>query len=154
MRVLLFMILFILLFFFSEEVGMQPSQKLRHGLFLVDSSAYRSNSEFAGQIDFIKSIAKRLNVSPTGTRAGVILYGDEPQLSVGLEQYKTLPEFYSLLDGLTFPRGGRALHKVNVKYTEKPFHGFKKGLIRPDANTHKQRLQFKHDNHDKNRVPD
>ena len=52
-------------------------------------------------------------MSPTGTRAGVILYGDEPQLDVGLDDYKTLPEFYSLLDDLTFQRSGRALHKVN-----------------------------------------
>lgn len=83
-------------------------------MFLVDSSAYRSISEFAGQIDFIKSIAKRLNVSPTGTRAGVILYGgDNPQLSVGLGDYSTLQEFYTLLGDLTFGRGGRELHKVN-----------------------------------------
>lgn len=87
-------------------------QKVRHGLFLVDSSAYRSKSEYEGQIDFIKSIAKRLNVSPTGTRAGVILYGDDPQLSVGLDDYNTLQEFYSLLDDLKFQRGGRSFHKV------------------------------------------
>ena len=87
-------------------------QKVRHGLFLVDSSAYRSKSEYESQLDFIKSISKRLNVSPSGTRAGVILYGGDPQLNVGLDDYNTLQEFYSLLDDLKFQRGGRSLHKV------------------------------------------
>lgn len=88
-------------------------QKVRHGLFLVDSSAHRSKSEYESQLDFIKSISKRLNVSPSGTRAGVILYGGDPQLNVGLDDYNTLQEFYSLLDDLKFPRGGRSLHKVS-----------------------------------------
>lgn len=99
--------------FLSHKIAGTP-QKVRHGLFLVDSSAaYRSKSDFESQLDFIKSIAKRLNVSPTGTRAGVILYGDDPQLNVGLDDYNTLQEFYSLLDDLKFQRGGRSLHKVS-----------------------------------------
>lgn len=52
-------------------------------------------------------------MSPTGTRAGVILYGDEPKLSVGLNDYNTLPEFYTILDDLVFESGGREPHKVN-----------------------------------------
>ena len=66
----------------------------------MDSSGFRSSSEFTAQIDFIKSIAKRLDVSPNGTRAGVILYGSQPQLSIGLDNYETIPEFYALLDGV------------------------------------------------------
>ena len=80
---------------------------------MVDSSGFRSSNEFAAQIDFIKSIAKRLDVSPNGTRAGVILYGSQPQLSIGLDNYKTIPEFYALLDGLSRQGGGRQLHKVD-----------------------------------------
>ena len=95
---------------FSQPVGTKP--QVRHGLFLVDSSGYRSTSQFAFQIDFIKSIAKRLYVSPTGTRAGVILYDSEPQLSITLDDYNTIPEFYALLDGLSLQGGGRELHKV------------------------------------------
>ena len=79
----------------------------------MDSSGYRSPSEFAAQIAFIKSIAKRLDVSANGTRAGVILYHTLPQLSIGLNKDNTLPEFYTLLDGLSRQGGERELHKVN-----------------------------------------
>lgn len=103
--------LYIIFFLSLQTVG--TPRNVRHGLFLVDSSAFRSKSEYEGQLDFIKSISKRLNVSPTGTRAGVILYGDNPQLNVGLDDYNTLQEFYSLLDDLKFQRGGRSLHKVS-----------------------------------------
>ena len=103
---------FYIIVFISLKIAGTP-QKIRHGLFLVDSSAFRSKSEYVGQLDFIKSIAKRLNVSPTGTRVGVILYGGDPQLNVGLDDYNSLQEFYSLLDDLQFQRGGRSLHKVS-----------------------------------------
>lgn len=103
--------LYIIFLLSLQTVG--TPRNVRHGLFLVDSSAFRSKSEYEGQLDFIKSISKRLNVSPTGTRAGVILYGDNPQLNVGLDDYNTLQEFYSLLDDLKFQRGGRSLHKVS-----------------------------------------
>ena len=79
----------------------------------MDSSRYRSASDFAAQIDFIKSIAKRLGVSSNGSRAGVIMYDSQPQLSIGFDNYKTIPEFYALLDGLSRQGSGRALHKVN-----------------------------------------
>ena len=103
---------FYIVVFLSLKIAGTP-QKVRHGLFLIDSSAFRSKSEYEGQLDFIKSISKRLNVSPTGTRAGVILYDDDPKLSVGLDDYNTLQEFYSLLDDLKFQRGGRSLHKAS-----------------------------------------
>lgn len=100
--------------FFRQVVGPKPQHQVRHGLFLVDASGYRSTSEFAAQIDFIKSIAKRLNVSPGGTRAGVVLYDSDPQMSIGLDDYSTFPEFYALLDDLSLQGGGRELHKVNT----------------------------------------
>lgn len=84
----------------------------------MDSSGFRSSSEFTAQIDFIKSIAKRLDVSPNRTRAGVILYGSQPQLSIGLDNYETIPEFYALLDGLSRQDGGRQLHKVTFLFLE------------------------------------
>ena len=99
---------------FSQLVGAKPQNRVRHGLFLVDSSGYRSPSEFATQINFIKSIAKHLDVSPNGTRAGVILYHAQPQLSIGLNEYNALPEFYALLDGLSQQGGERELHEVKL----------------------------------------
>lgn len=100
-------------FFLTHLVGTRSQHQVRHGLFLVDSSVYRTTSEFLAQVEFIKSIAKRLDVSPNGTRAGVILYGSDPQLSIGLSDYGTFLEFYTLLDNLTWQGGEHQLHKVN-----------------------------------------
>ena len=52
-------------------------------------------------------------MSPNGTRAGVILYGSDPQLSIGLNDYGTFLEFYTLLDNVTWQGGEHQLHKVN-----------------------------------------
>lgn len=78
----------------------------------MDSSGLRSANEFASQINFIKVVAKRLDVSPNGTRAGVIFYNNPPQLTIALDKYKTVPELYTLLDGLSLQGGGRQLHKA------------------------------------------
>ena len=101
-------------FILFRSVG--PISKPRHVFFLVDSSALRSANEFASQINFIKVVAKRLDVSPNGTRAGVIFYNNPPQLTIALDKYRTVPELYTLLDGLSLQGGGRQLHKVN-KYS-------------------------------------
>lgn len=106
------MVFFILLYCHVLTVVLSHHQ-LQHGVFLLESSLFRTRGEFESQINFVKSIAKRLQVSPTGTRAGVILYGDEPKLSIGLNDYSTLPELYNLLDNLAHESGGRQLHKVN-----------------------------------------
>ena len=100
----------IIVFFLLVE----PIPQLRHGLFLVDSSGFLSTNEFTAQIDFIKAIVKRLDVSPNGTRAGVVLYSSPPQLAIGLDRYKTVPELYALLDGLSRQGGIRELHKVKI----------------------------------------
>ena len=81
----------------------------------MDSSGLRSTDEFAAQIDFIKAIAKRLDVSPNGTRTGVVLYNSPPQLAVGLDEYKTVPDLYALLDSLSRQGGQRELHKVSTQ---------------------------------------
>lgn len=105
------MVFFILLYCHVLTVVLSHHQ-LQHGVFLLESSLFRTKGEFESQINFVKSIAKRLQVSPTGTRAGVILYGDEPKLSIGLNDYSTLPELYNLLDNLAHESGGRQLHKA------------------------------------------
>ena len=53
-------------------------------------------------------------MSPNGTRAGVILYDSDPQLRIGLDDYSTFSEFYTLLSDLSLQSGGRELHKVNI----------------------------------------
>lgn len=105
---------FVMTFFFlSHLVGIRSQHQVRHGLFLIDSSGYRTTSEFLAQVEFIKSIAKRLDVSPNGTRAGVILYGSDPRMSIGLNDYRTFLEFYTLLDNLTWQGGEHQLHTVS-----------------------------------------
>lgn len=107
--------LLVLFYRFIPGRSVGPISQPRHGLFLVDSSGLRSANEFASQINFIKAIAKRLDVSPNGTRTGVIFYNNPPQLTIGLHEYKTVPELYALLDGLSLQGGGRQLHKVNIR---------------------------------------
>ena len=81
-------------------------------MFLVDSSALLSADQFETQIDFIKAIAKHLDVSPTRTRLAVITYNSRPQLSVNFTSYTSLSELYNLLDGLPQLQVGRRLDKA------------------------------------------
>ena len=90
----------------------EPLMQRKDGMFLVDSSAGLSTSQFESQIDFIKAIAKYLNVSPPSTRLGVITYNSSPQLSIDVDSYDSLSAFYTLLDALPQLGGGRRLDKA------------------------------------------
>lgn len=97
---------------YSFSASPTPEKLNADILFLIDSSASVSNEDYRKEKDFVKSIAKFLNVSPGKSRAAVVTYGERPQLVSSFTSYRTLPEFESLVDRSPQIRGERRIDKV------------------------------------------
>ncbi|EDO44799.1 predicted protein, partial [Nematostella vectensis] len=89
--------------------GLKSSDFAADILFLVDNSDFVTNEEFESQLDFIKSIARKMHISPEGTRVGMITYNFNPKLIVDFESYNTAEKLFSRLDELPKGLGSRRL---------------------------------------------
>ena len=77
-------------------------------VFLVDSSSFVTQRNFLKEKQFVKSLAKFLNVSSEASRASVVLFGSRPTTAIRFGDYRTLDNFNILLDrGRLY--GGKAL---------------------------------------------
>ncbi|XP_048579525.1 collagen alpha-3(VI) chain isoform X4 [Nematostella vectensis] len=92
-----------------DKIGLKSSDFAADILFLVDNSDFVTNEEFESQLDFIKSIARKMHISPEGTRVGMITYNFNPKLIVDFESYNTAEKLFSRLDELPKGLGSRRL---------------------------------------------
>lgn len=67
----------------------------------MDSSRSMDLREYDRQKDFVKRLAKIFNVGQ-GSRAAVIIYSDDPILSIDFEKYNTQKEFLDGVDALPY----------------------------------------------------
>lgn len=72
----------------------------------MDSSSAVKPGQFRKEKDFIKNLAKYLNVgSADKTKAAVVNYGSFPSTSVKFDDYSTLRDFESGVDRITPAKG-------------------------------------------------
>lgn len=71
-------------------------------LFIVDSSSEVGQDNFVKEKDFIKSLAKSLNVSPEKSRVSVIIYSSTPRVEIKFGDYTTSSDFDRALDKLSY----------------------------------------------------
>ena len=67
-------------------------------VFLVDSSGGIGSNNYKKQKEFVKAIAKALNLGEKYSRACLVVYSDKPRLVTNFNSHKTLREFGSALD--------------------------------------------------------
>lgn len=67
-------------------------------VFLLDTSSFVTRENFVKEKDFVKCMAKVLNVAPEFSRAAVILFGTIPETKVKFDGYRTLNDFNGLVD--------------------------------------------------------
>lgn len=67
-------------------------------MFLLDSSSFVTENNFVKEKEFVKALAKFLNVDPESSRASVVLFGSFPNTEIKFGDYRTLNDFNRLLD--------------------------------------------------------
>lgn len=85
-------------------------------VFLLDSSSAVQQDQFQKEKDFIKTLAKYLNVgSADKTKAAVINYGGFPLTSIKFDDYATLQGFETGIDKMTPTQGSRRIDSAIIE---------------------------------------
>ncbi|XP_068690493.1 collagen alpha-3(VI) chain-like [Montipora foliosa] len=81
-------------------------------VFLVDSSGGIGSNNYKKQKEFVKTIAKALNLGEQYSRACLVVYSDGPRLVTNFNSHKTLREFGSALDRAPYLNRIRRIDKA------------------------------------------
>jgi len=76
---------------------------------LVDASFKSSNNDWQNILNFVNSFAANFNVNPNCVRVAVILYADNAQASIPLNQYSNINSLQRAVSSLTVIGGGSNL---------------------------------------------
>ena len=86
----------------------------------MDSSGSISDIDFQKQRDFVKDLVRIFNISPAGSRAGVVTYSDFPTVRAEFGRYESSEKFARAVDRIDHDRGrtriDRALKKVSEMF--------------------------------------
>ena len=84
--------------------------------FIMDSSESIGIKNYQIQKDFIKAIAESFDIRPTGSRAGVVISGNDTTVNIKLSDHLDEENFKEAVDRLPYTRGtatlDNALHVV------------------------------------------
>ena len=80
--------------------------------FVVDSSGSISKSNYRKIKAFVKHVARSFGVSPTESRAGIVVYSTSASVKAHFGQYLTIDEFVVAVDRLPHERGYTRIDKA------------------------------------------
>lgn len=96
-----------LVFFLATSPSFNSKTEI---IFLMDASKEVRNRELQAQKDFVKGIAKKMQVSPQGPRAAVFEFGERTFPLVRFDNYVTLKAFNAKVDRARRLAGGRRIN--------------------------------------------
>lgn len=73
--------------------------------FIIDSSGSIARRNYVKIKAFVKYLARSFGISPTGSRAGIVLYSTTASVKAHFGKYSTVEEFNNLVDILPHERG-------------------------------------------------
>ena len=74
-------------------------------VFMVDSSATVGSKNYQKEKEFVKFLARLVNITSENTRIAVIVYNSSPSVVVQFGDYKSIAEFDELVDNITLLGG-------------------------------------------------
>jgi len=80
--------------------------------FIIDSSGSIGKRNYVKIKTFVKYLARSFGISPTGSRAGVVLYSTKASVKAHFGQNRTIEEFNKLVDGLPHEKGFTYIDKA------------------------------------------
>lgn len=83
-------------------------------LFVIDSSAEVTASNFGQEKEFIKSLISQLNIYPadSGSRVGIMVYSDGPTMVLDFQNQESKPSLETIIDNLPHLRGARRIDRA------------------------------------------
>ncbi|KAK3745599.1 hypothetical protein QZH41_005840 [Actinostola sp. cb2023] len=97
---------------FTSTDSPKPENFKADVVFMVDSSRSISSSDFQKQKEFIKTIAKSLNIFPGQSRAAVVSYGSTSTPAVRFGSYNTIDELHASIDAARSQGGPRRIDQA------------------------------------------
>lgn len=73
--------------------------------FIIDSSGSIARRNYVKIKTFVKYVARSFGISPSGSRAGIVLYSTSASVKAQFGQYPTTEEFVKAVDSLPHERG-------------------------------------------------
>ncbi|KAK2561274.1 Collagen alpha-6(VI) chain [Acropora cervicornis] len=90
----------------SDTAAIGPSGFVADVIFMLDSSSHVMPQEFLEQKEFVKLIARYLNITPGKSRGAVIVYSTNASAILSFGGYTTMSEFNAVIDRAS-PLSGR-----------------------------------------------
>ena len=83
-------------------------------LFVMDSSQNIGRTNFQAEREFVKSLVRSFDISPTRSRAGAVTFGDHPILSIRFDDYSNVRSFAKGVDAVPYLGGRKRIDKALV----------------------------------------
>lgn len=87
-------------------------------VFVMDSSSNVPFSDFKTEKDFVKDLARYLNVSPGNSRAAVVTYGSRAAEVIGFDIRRSVSDFETAVDNSPYINGRRRIDRSLGKIEE------------------------------------
>lgn len=87
-------------------------------MFVVDSSNEVSSQDYTNEKQFVKSVARALNLAPEKSRVAVIVYSDYANTPVKFTDYQTTDRFNGAVDNLIHLRRTRRMDRALFETVE------------------------------------
>ena len=99
-------------FIFSDPVKPAPLTHIADVVFVLDSSSDVPFAEYKKEKDFVKSLAKGLNVSLGNSREALVAYGNRAAEVIGFDDEQSLSDFETAVDNTPYINGDRRIDRA------------------------------------------
>lgn len=91
---------------------MKPVDLSADIVFVTDSSSTVTRPEYKKEREFLKALARQLNVSPRKSRASMVTYGRNSRVENKFDEYRTTSEFEQIVDEALYMGGARKIDRA------------------------------------------
>ena len=95
-----------------------PDKPIADVVFAMDSSSNVPFSNYKTEKDFVKDLARYLNVSPGNSRAAVVAYGSRAAEVIGFDIRRSVSDFETAVDNSPYINGRRRIDRSLGKIVE------------------------------------
>ena len=95
-----------------------PDKPIADVVFAMDSSSNVPFSNYKKEKDFVKDLARYLNVSPGNSRAAVVTYGSRAAEVIGFDIRRSVSDFETAVDNSPYINGRRRIDRSLGKIVE------------------------------------
>lgn len=109
------------MFFLSIGDSSQPSPIFSitaDVVFVVDSSNEVTPQDYAKEKEFVKSVARALNLAPQKSRAAVVIYSDYATTPINFADYQTTDRFNDAVDNVIHIRRTRRMDRALLEIVQ------------------------------------